>query len=186
MRIGIKVKIYNDHFRGKRIEKGFLTINMLHKFTGINKSTLYAYEGMKAYPTLQHSKLLAETLEADIDYLFPGISKKIVSRLREMKTEQFYITKELKLLPNYVQKQSLLEVDHEEVERVLNNALSDLDDKERKIVELRFLGQNKRSYVSIGKELGLSGMRVAQIEKEALKKLRHPKRSIALSQIFMK
>ena len=63
----------------------------------------------------------------------------------------------------------------EELEEVLNT----LSEREKKIVELRFglLDGRPRTLREIGEKYDLSRERIRQIEKKALKRLRHPKRS---------
>jgi RNA polymerase primary sigma factor len=58
----------------------------------------------------------------------------------------------------------------------LKEALSELSDRERKVLLLRFgLGHDSpRTLVEVGKEFNLTRERIRQIEAEALRKLRHP------------
>jgi len=61
----------------------------------------------------------------------------------------------------------------------LNEALNSLTETERIIVNLRYgINNHKRmSLEKIGKKFGLSKERIRQIEKKAIKKLKHPNRS---------
>jgi len=64
---------------------------------------------------------------------------------------------------------------------LVEDALSTLNEKERRVIELRF-GFNDsdgraRTCEDVGQELGRSRERVRQIEAKALRKLRHPTRS---------
>ena len=54
----------------------------------------------------------------------------------------------------------------------LGNALAQLDDRARKIIESRWLGEQKRTLQDLANELGVSAERVRQLENNALKKLR--------------
>jgi RNA polymerase primary sigma factor len=58
----------------------------------------------------------------------------------------------------------------------LIKAISELSDRERRVLLLRFgLGDNSpRTLVEVGKEFNLTRERIRQIEAEALRKLRHP------------
>ena len=61
----------------------------------------------------------------------------------------------------------------------INAILSTLSDKEAEIVQYRF-GLNGRSPLSlkeIGDKYNLTKERIRQIEKKAIKRLQHPKRS---------
>lgn len=57
-------------------------------------------------------------------------------------------------------------------------ALADLTDREERIIRLRFgLDDNiLRTYKEIGDEFGVTGARIQQIIKKAIKKLHHPVR----------
>jgi hypothetical protein len=66
----------------------------------------------------------------------------------------------------------------EERDKVIETLLNDFSERERGIVYDRF-GFDERSILSlrgIGKNLKITGSRVAQIERRALRKLRHPVR----------
>ncbi len=79
--------------------------------------------------------------------------------------------------PNTATPSELTEDDmlKEELEQVLNT----LSEREKKIVQLRFglLDDRPRTLREIGEKYDLSRERIRQIEKKALQRLRHPKRS---------
>lgn len=57
----------------------------------------------------------------------------------------------------------------------IDSALGQLNDRERKILQLRY-APHERSYADIGKMFRVSRERVRQIEDRAIRKLRHPTR----------
>jgi RNA polymerase primary sigma factor len=61
----------------------------------------------------------------------------------------------------------------------LEDVLATLTPREARILRLRFGLQNGRSYTleEVGKKFGLTRERIRQIEGQALRKLRHPRRS---------
>jgi RNA polymerase primary sigma factor len=61
----------------------------------------------------------------------------------------------------------------------LNAVLSELSDRERRIITLRFGLENDRPMTleEVGKEFNVTRERIRQIEAKALRKLRHPSRS---------
>jgi RNA polymerase primary sigma factor len=64
----------------------------------------------------------------------------------------------------------------------IEQALSTLNDRERRVLEMRFglRGQPPRTLEEIGREFGLTRERIRQLEGLALRKLRHPSRAKAL------
>jgi len=61
----------------------------------------------------------------------------------------------------------------------LNKILSELTDRERKVILLRFGLEDGRARTleEVGKEFNVTRERIRQIEAKALRKLRHPSRS---------
>lgn len=61
----------------------------------------------------------------------------------------------------------------------IDNVLSTLTDREKKVLQLRFglVDGRSRTLEEVGKEFGVTRERIRQIEAKALRKLRHPTRS---------
>jgi RNA polymerase primary sigma factor len=68
---------------------------------------------------------------------------------------------------------------HHMLQEKLEDVLSTLTPREARILRLRFGLQNGRQYTleEVGKKFGLTRERIRQIEGQALRKLRHPRRS---------
>lgn len=68
---------------------------------------------------------------------------------------------------------------HSMLKEEITQVLSSLDDRERKILELRFgiMDGTSRTLEEVGAEFNVTRERVRQIESKALRKLRHPTRS---------
>ncbi|MGQ9503138.1 MAG: RNA polymerase sigma factor RpoD [Anaerolineae bacterium] len=68
---------------------------------------------------------------------------------------------------------------HHMLQEKLEEVLATLTPREARILRLRFGLQNGRSYTleEVGKKFGLTRERIRQIEGQALRKLRHPRRS---------
>ena len=64
----------------------------------------------------------------------------------------------------------------------LNQVLGELNERERKVIELRFglVDGHPRTLEEVGKEFGVTRERIRQIESKTLAKLRHPSRSSKL------
>ncbi len=73
-----------------------------------------------------------------------------------------------------------------DIKEHVNEMLDSISLKEKDVIDLRYLALDgeKKSYKSIGKKYYITGERVRQIEKIALRKLRHPKRSRKIRALF--
>ena len=63
--------------------------------------------------------------------------------------------------------------------QAVEEALDDLNDREKEVVRLRFglVDGQPRTLEEVGKEFGVTRERIRQIESKTLAKLRHPQRS---------
>ena len=86
-------------------------------------------------------------------------------------------------LGDFIADQAILQPEEEATASLLREelgrTLEALTPRERRVIELRFgLGnEHSQTLAEVGTELGLTKERIRQIEKEALKKLRHPNHS---------
>jgi len=71
------------------------------------------------------------------------------------------------------QEEALVEAERRtQLETLLDQALGELDQRERFIVEQRYMGDEEVSLATLGRELGVSRERARQLEARAKKKLR--------------
>jgi len=68
---------------------------------------------------------------------------------------------------------------NEALKKELNTLLSNLSDREERVIKLRFglIDGRTKTLEEVGKEFGVTRERIRQIEAKALRKLRHPSRS---------
>jgi len=125
-------------------------------------------------------KQIAESLNMDKDHVSDliNISRDLISL-----DTPVYAEKDSSLLGDFVEDEGYRQPEETAIENSLrddiNNALATLSDKESQIVQYRF-GLNGRTPLSlkeIGDKYNLTKERIRQIEKKALKRLQHPKRS---------
>ena len=72
-------------------------------------------------------------------------------------------------------------------QEMIDEVLMELTEREQRVLQLRFglLGGGPITLEEIGKEFGLTGERIRQIEGKALRKLRHPTRSRKLRNLLL-
>ncbi|TVR03946.1 MAG: RNA polymerase sigma factor RpoD/SigA [Spirochaetaceae bacterium] len=123
---------------------------------------------------------IAETLNMSQDHVADliNISRDLISLETPV-----YAEKDSSLLGDFVEDEGYQQPEAELIEKALkddiNDVLATLSDKESEIIQFRF-GLNGRSPLSlkeIGDKYNLTKERIRQIEKKALKRLQHPKRS---------
>ena len=68
-----------------------------------------------------------------------------------------------------------MDFDKEDLKRAVAKGMSDLSDREKQVLELRFW--EDMTYEEVAAELGVSRERIRQIEARALRQLKHPTRS---------
>ena len=125
-------------------------------------------------------KRIAKTLNMDEDHVADliNISRDLISLETPV-----YAEKDSSLLGDFVEDEGYRPPEDVFIEQSLkddiNEVLHTLTDKEAEIIQYRF-GLNGRSPLSlkeIGDKYNLTKERIRQIEKKALKRLQHPKRS---------
>ncbi len=130
----------------------------------------------------EHSEMqqIAKTLNMNQEHVedLVNISRELISLETPV-----YAEKDSSLLGDFVEDQGYKHPETVVIEKALKNdineILSTLSDKESEIVQYRF-GLNGRSPLSlkeIGDRYSLTKERIRQIEKKAIKRLQHPKRS---------
>lgn len=136
-------------------------------------------------PDVHEISTYLEMDEAHISKLL-NISRELISLETPV-----YIEKDSLLLREFIESDKYLTPDQEIIEKSLqeeiNNVLKTLSTKEAQVIECRFglNGKKPMSLKQIGELFNLSKERIRQIEKKALKRLKHPSRSENLK-IYLK
>lgn len=131
---------------------------------------------------------IASYLDMDEDHVAKllNISRELISLETPV-----YIEKDSLLLREFIESEKYLTPDQEVIEKSLqeeiNSVLKTLSTKEAQVIECRFglNGRKPMSLKQIGELFNLSKERIRQIEKKALKRLKHPSRSDNLK-IYLK
>lgn len=157
------------------------------KLVKINWVTLSRIINLRQLPTENQQIAIACALEKPIDYLFPetlmgSVERKIFANrtklLDENQVKQITGPPMLLLTDGGLNEVEEV-VDHELLSDKLQKVLSTLKPREQRVIALRF-GLNGNPAMTLeeaGRQLDVSRERIAQIERKALKKLRHPSRS---------
>ncbi len=80
------------------------------------------------------------------------------------------------------------DVDSKLLKETINNLLDTLKKREKEVIRMRFGldGGDGMTLEQIGKEYNITRERIRQIEKKAIKKLRHPSRSKKLRDFILR
>ena len=176
--VGIKKLPYNAIMRKKRLSMG-LSQKRLAILVGTQTTYIGEIERLIRFPTINIATQLADILEIDIDTLFPQwIRDKMIPKgmnideLRKV-TRLELENKEFKMLTDGGEQIDKIERDIDNKDFVINS-LNTLQDRERRVLELRFGLQDgvRRELEEIGREFGVGRARIGQIEAKALKKIK--------------
>ena len=191
--IGVQHRIFNNEVRKRREAMG-LTQKQLEKLANVGGQKIGNIESFRVYPTKDEAERIAEILDAPIDALFPKwleiykpkrtsiVTETIVTeKLIESQTNPF-------LLTDGSEAECAIDRDllHEELEK----ELSTLSPREKKVLTLRYGldpdDQVPRTFEEVSAIFGVTRERIRQIEKKAMRRLRHPTRSRVLKQMLDK
>ena len=179
-RVGIKVRIFNWSLDRAIKAKGWKRPEAA-KACGVHFTTLNNWLGFKSYPKEAKALEVAVLLGVSDEILFP----------EEIKG--FRITKQIEPV-SFGKEEALAlglcsqEADPEQIaiqdslQDSLQEAMQGLREREKLVLRLRFGldGEESRTQADVGSILGVTNTRIGQIEAKALRKLRHPSRSIPL------
>ena len=114
---------------------------------------------------------IADELNVSVGLIKSVESKMAISYvpLYNEENEAFDIVDEFSRSP----LESLEYQEYESTVDAVTLAISKLKDRDRYVIESRFLSENKKTFQELSIELGVSIERVSQIEKEAIKKLKN-------------
>ncbi len=184
--LGVKHLAYNYKLRKAR-EKSGLTQEQLAAFCDMPLQTLGRIEGLKQIPTPEMAEKICEVLGLDIDETFPQWLELYKLKKSSYDTHHLITERLLPHMKNIMLTGETIEdiehkIDSESLKKKMRKAVRTLSDRERKVIELRFGLKDgvPKSYENVGSQFGITRERIRQIEAKALRKLRHPSRSIPL------
>ncbi len=179
--------------------KNSLTQKELATITGIQRTTLSQIENLRLIPTREIMEEIANALDEEVDFLFPpelleAIEEGVFDKRKVWLESQHLITfseaKRLQIahtLTSGDENEKIEEeVDATILDGQLKQALNSLKPQERRVLELRFgLGGGvSRTLDDVGLVFGVTAERIRQIEYKSLSKLRHPKISNKLWELW--
>ena len=179
-RIGMKVRVFNWSLDRAIKAKGW-TRPQAATACGVHFATLNNWLAFKSYPKEHNRMDVSIVLGVSDEILFP----------EEIKG--FRITKQIEPV-SFGKEEALAlglcsqEADPEQIaiqdslQDSLQEAMQGLREREKLVLRLRFGldGEESRTQADVGSILGVTNTRIGQIEAKALRKMRHPSRSIPL------
>lgn len=178
----LKLKIQNNLILEKIKELGFISINKFCKTHNLSQTLVGNILNFRTSPLfLKTGKFkpiiykLSDILNVEIHNLFT--EKQL--ELTKVKPKEVLIDEDqfIKLTKQSQTSDDILQLEHKiDNETIVNKIFNSncLTDREKKLLELRFLEENSLEETS--KKLNLSKGRIMQIEAKCMRKLRHPQR----------
>lgn len=179
-KIDIVVSAKHHALREFRQKNGF-TQKDLGRLLGVGQSLITAWENFRSYPKKSEiMETLCDWLKMSPEDLFPVFIRD--SNFLKLRKRMTFVravdlrrleAREIPLLPSAEEVYEKVEL----AEKV-KQALGTLTLREQEVIRKRFGFDGKQMTLKeIGKEFGVGGQRILQIEDKALRKLRHPYRS---------
>lgn len=179
-KIDIVVSAKHHALREFRQKNGF-TQKDLGRLLGVGQSLITAWENFRSYPKKPEiMETLCDWLKMSPEDLFPVFIRD--SNFLKLQKKMTFVravdlrrleAREIPALPSPEEIYEKIEL----AEKV-KQALDTLTQREQEVVRKRFGFDGKQMTLrEIGKEFGVGGRRILQIEDKALRKLRHPVRA---------
>lgn len=181
---GYKFSTYATYWIKQAISKAILDqsrairlpVHVVELMSKMNKITKAFYQDNCREPSQEE---LAQAMELTIEKVqwLQSIVKEPVSMDQNLNDEDEATVGDL--VPDEDSEISIEPIFNQEMRNTISKVLSTLDDREARVITLRYgLGSSKAyTLEEIGKELGVTKERIRQIEDKALRKLRHPMRA---------
>ena len=202
MKVGAKVDIFNCRMRERRAEFG-LTLRALHELSGLNINDIQDIEKLRCVrgrirDVQDKLSSVASALEIGFDELFPQdyldmlAEKKLPKRRRpfiwckEISLEQLGSVEPGLLLPS-AEDLVLDDANRNGLKEQVKGLLGELSEQEQRVIVMRFGIDDdiERTYEYIAQSFCVTRERIRQIEAKALRKLRHPYRSIKIREFVI-
>lgn len=200
--LGIKHQLFNNEVRKRRLAMGLFQKELAEK-CGLKDQTISNIETFRTYPSDYQAEQIAKILGCKVETLFPGWietlkDKKTSITTEHLVTERLLDHPELKLLPAETggMEEIERELDLEALKKMEEKVLGTLSDREKKVLKMRFGLENDipsneikkpngriypdygvKTLEEVAKQFGVTRERIRQIERKALRRLRHPSRS---------
>lgn len=165
MKIKARITLHNQNLVEARKAKG-LTQKQVASCIGVNIMKYSQLETLKRQPSIEEVEDLVDLLGVPIETLFPkgyDVFIDTISRFERVKEAEI---QDLTLRGEETYKKTLLL----ETKNAVNKAVSKLDDKHKKILEMRFglNGYKPLTLKEIGKEFGVTQERIRCLEARGL------------------
>lgn len=188
----VDVKVRNNLFLSKMEHEGFESLNQFCRLHKINYYSMLNIVNFKIPPLRSDGSWIniiskaAEILQCSPEDFFTETQLHLI--LKSNKRQILIQEAELKYMLENNQEQKLLEdiVLEDQGNQSIYEALESLTQREQIVIKSRFglEGGIGETLEDIAEELDVSRERVRQIEKNALRKLRHPARCDKMKEVF--
>ena len=173
-----------------------LSCKAVAALAGVNRNYLYALGGLRINPykkgsltPIKAAAAIAAALDKDMEEIFPpslyvvDIPRRIEKRYDSLEVVSLLEAKQQKLL-KFSTHEGEDFIQQNDVRRVLDEAMGTLIPRHEKILKMRFGldGKGIHTLGAVADAFGVTKERIRQVEAHALRKLRHPDRSVAIKE----
>lgn len=168
MRIRAKIITKNYELEERRVKLGYSQSDFA-EIIGVNVNTYQKIEQMKQKPTEDQAMSIAIELDAPRKTLFPDGYEKIVNIFNTNFERIADFT------PPLLENDEKILLEASSTKSIIEDALTCLPPKERKVIELRYGINDKdpKTFEEVGNAIGVTRERVRQIEAKAMDRMRY-------------
>jgi RNA polymerase sigma factor (sigma-70 family) len=185
-RVGLKTRVFNFNLWTAFNDIG-RTRQEIARDLGVSWGTLNDYVRFKRYPNEERKIKMALYLGVTVDNIFPEEIQDI--RIEHQPPAMSFTRQEAMVAGFLPSDDGDIEALEDNLQRDANaalvrSAMDSLNPREKRVLEERFGmdGEDTKTLVEVGRLFGVTPERVRQIERKALRKLRHPKNSKKLKE----
>lgn len=165
----------NYRLRQMRLEKG-ISVHTLAEAADLHWSTIFAYEQLRTFPSKNKARKIAQALDCKVSDIFPKKVQQMTYDVTQERRDLLAAPRQLTSIDDVADTLSYDPADEEppivQAHDTMSQLYDTLETDERHVISERYFNNTFQDYKKIGREMGMTGEGVRQVELKAIEKLR--------------